>query len=378
MSLELSKLNAKNIFDFLKETDLKSLPKEDLVSLRTKVKDFQSLWDIKNNIYKVNVINSLYGIIDEEHSPIHNPDIAESVTGSGQLCIGGVSNYLDKKLKPEGTQIFYNDTDSVFIKCGNIPKIDDSKELVEAIRGYANKSIVPGITEFFNDLGKKFNVKNRIKMDVESFCDQLIMQTPKKYIGRLILNKGMFHDKSEFKFKTKGVSSVRRDTPMWVREKIKKCFPILFDQDNEAMIDYIESCKEEFMKLPVEKIGKPTSVQDVDKYATLPKGTPRPVKSAIAYNKFLDDYNLTSTNRKIYNGTKILFWYLNKDAALKIGLNSIAWNRNDKMPAELRELLETGIDREVMWEKTFVAPVRDIIGVADWSFVRVNNALNDL
>lgn len=377
MELNLQKINYNNVFDIIPSIDLGSLEKNELESLKSKIKEIQKFWDIKNNIYKVNVINSLYGILKEKHSPIHNPKNAEAVTSCGQLCVRGVSNHLQSLLKDD-IRVFYNDTDSTFITVDSMDRDLPSAVFVKNMQKFVDKNIIPNIKTYYDDLAKKLNTKNKMSMDVESFCDQVIMHTPKKYIARLIKHKGIFYDKSVHKYKIKGLEIVRSDTPLWVKDKIFTAVDIIFDGTNDQMVDYIEKTKKEFMTLSVEQISKPTSVKDMEKAELFPdgtftKGATRQAKSSLVYNQFLEENNLTNDYQKIYSGAKIAICYLKPYGAAKIGLDSIAININDKIPPLLMDIIKPNIDYDVMWEKVFVAPLERLVDDVGWSFERHND-----
>jgi len=376
MNIDLQKMNYKNCFDSLSTINLKELDISDLVALTNKISEFKQFWDIENDIYKAKIINALYGIMKEKHSPINHPVNAESVTSCGQLCVRGSSAYIDEKLLNEA-KVFYNDTDSMFI---TIPSIEcsDSKDFVEKTTAYVNKKIAPNIKEFFEDFAKKMNVKNLMKMDIESYCDQIIMHSPKKYIARLILHKGLFYDKKQYNFKIKGMEIIRGDSPVWVRDKIYDSLRIIFDGTNDEMIEYINKCKKEFMKLDMLDIAKPTSVQDMDKYKIGEKGAPRHVKSSMVYNSFLEDNNLSMDYQKIYSGAKIAICYLDEIGEAKIGLNSIAINLQDKFPPMLYDIVKDHIDYDTMWDKVFVAPLNRLMDDVGWSFEKKNNFFDEI
>ena len=380
--LDLQNLNYNNIFVFIQTVDLGSLEKNELKALKAKLFEFQVFWDIKNQLYKVNVINSLYGILGEKHSPIHNPLNAEATTAGGQFGIRGVSHALEHELADE-LRVFYNDTDSVFITVDDLPVDIPSKEFAERAQKYADDKLVPVIDKFFDKVAKFTNTENKMVMDVESFCDQVIMHTPKKYIARLIVHKGMFYDKSDYKFKIKGLELVRGDTPKWVRDKIYDSLHIMFDGTNDELITYIEKAKEEFKKLPLLEMAKPMGIKDMSAYepfedGTFKKGTPRQHKSAHTYNKYLEDNKLDMEFQRIYSGGKIGQIWFTPEGAVKMGLDSIAININDKIPPKLLEAMDGIIDYDMMWGKAFVPPVKRLMDDIGWSFERHNDYFDTL
>ncbi len=375
--LELNNLNYNNIFVFMQNLDLSSLDKNELNSLKSKLKEFQVFWDIKNQLYKVNVINSLYGILGEKHSPIHNPLNAEATTGGGQFAVRGVSQALEDALHDE-LRVFYNDTDSCFITVDGMPTNLTSKEFAKQAQEYAKQKLVPNIDKFFNKLARVTNTENRMSMDVESFADQIIMHTPKKYIARLIVHKGNFYDKSEYKFKIKGLELVRSDTPKWVQDKIYDALHIIFDGTNNQLIDYVEKAKAEFKTLPIKNIARPIGVKDMDAYSvnndgSFEKGMPIQHKSAHVYNKYLEDNGLDMEYQRIYSGAKVGLCFLTSQGAVKLGGKTFGLNLHDNVPPQLEAELKNYIDWEEQWDKVFIPPIKRLMDDVGWSFEKHNN-----
>jgi hypothetical protein len=375
--MDFENLNYVNVFEEYDKIDKSSISKKDKKTLHKKIKDIQQKWDNTNQIYKINVINALYGIIAQKDSPIHNPRNAEAVTASGQLCIRGVSDYLDLSFD-DGSFVFYNDTDSTFISVDKIDKNLPIKEFHQKIKKYTDDKIIPNIKDFFTMLAGMLNTENKIKMDVETICDQLIMHTPKKYIARKIEDKGLAYNREDYMFKIKGMEIVRSDTPQWVKDKIMYSLRLIFDSTNDDLLDYIKTCKEDFKNLDIREISKPTSVQDMEKYKFMQKGCPRHVKSSQIYNRYLEENNLTEQYQLIYSGSKISECYLKPKAIDIIGLDSIAFNVNDDIPESLIELIKPYIDYDLMWEKVFLKPLERLVGDVGWSLVKINNFLDEL
>jgi len=400
--LDYSTSNYTNIFDRLKKVDLKSLSKDELIKLKSKLEEYSNFWDIKNNVYKVNVINSLYGILDKEESPVHNPKNAEAVSSGSQFCVRSVKDRIQKELGDE-VDCFYNDTDSVFTQLKTIPDNPDSKKLAQSMLAYSKDKVVPIIKSNFVDMAKFFNVENLIKMEVDEICDQMIMHSPKQYIGRYIYKDGKFYDKKDYKYKIKGVSIVRRDSPIWVRQKLEDALKIIFDGTNKDMWDYIDIAKKEFMELDLRKVGKPMSVSDMEKYkmtdipmlsindddedddfdstyidSEFKKGTPRQTKSALLYNKFIIENKLEQTHQLLYSGSKIVYVYLKKTASQKLGLDSMAINVHDTIPAMLYDIIKDEIDYDKMWDKVFKSKMKFIMEDVGWTFERIDDFLDNL
>lgn len=409
--INYAEMNYLNVFDHLKNIDLKKLPVDELKVLQEKLKEFQKYWEIKNQIYKVNVINSLYGITDKDGSPIHNPHNAEAITMGSAFGIRSVMDmthelYNDVKclginFQNDGIDCFYNDTDSVFMEQSGVPKFNTTRELSDYLLKIANEQIEPAIKNHFNQMGRIFNVENKIKMGVDEICDQVIMHSPKLYIGRYIYKNGKHYDKTDYYWKIKGLQLKRRDFPKWSRKMMVDFLPVLFDGTNNDAIDYMWDCKKKFMSLDLKAVAKPIMVKDMTAYSLndptlesceevfddislssnesiVQKGTPRHVKSALFYNKFLIDRKLDGKYKLLTNGSKIVYVYLYKKASAELGCDSIAINVYDKIPPELMKIIDGQINYDVMWDKIFIKPMKVLLDAVSWSFEKQDNFLLDL
>jgi hypothetical protein len=168
-----------------------------------------------------------------------------------------------------------------------------------------------------------------------------------------------------------GIEVQRSSTPKVCREKLKESIKIILTGNEESLIDYIDTFKEEFLSMSPEEISCPRSVKGMKKYAdkntVFSKGTPIAVKGALMYNTLLSDLGLHETYPTIGEGDKIKFLYLKKENPVRINVISFS----SKLPPEFNLL--SYIDYHLQFEKTFLDPLKHITECVGWKFERVNN-----
>lgn len=372
----IDKLTNENLVVELPKIDLTALSKEELNIVADIIKKGIKYWEGKNINYKVR-INALYGILSEIHCRYYELDNAEAITSTGQLCVRGCGEYINKKSEGKHS-VIYNDTDSDFIilsekESSKVPF--DPKDQAIYLVEYFKNNITPRIKEFFDHLADVFNfMGNYIKMDLETVGDKSIMVEPKRYVIRKIWNKGVFILPSERKYKIVGIDIVRRDFPQWTRDSLKEALDILFEKNNDKILEFMSEKKKEFYKLGINEISKPTSVQNISEYYIGKKGTPRHTYSALYYNKFIDDNNLQDKYEKIFDASKIKFCYIKGELAHRQNYTSIAFM--NECPEEILKVCK--IDYDKMWEVVFLDPLTRLVEANGWRVEKINTFLEEL
>jgi hypothetical protein len=126
------------------------------------------------------------------------------------------------------------------------------------------------------------------------------------------------------------------------------------------------------MNSPIEDIAFPRGVSDIDKWIDLSgremwkTGAPIHVKASIVYNNKLRSTGLHKRYPLIKNGDKIKFVYLKIPNPVRN--NAIAFT--DFLHPEFQ--LESYVDRELQFEKSFLEPLRSFTGIMGWNTEKVN------
>lgn len=278
-------------------------------------------------------------------------------------------------------KVIYGDTDSIYytlngVTAKYVPETATIADRVEFMDRYHKKYIQPVIAEYTQILQDKLNVyERRLKFVRDVIADTGIFLAKKRYMLQVWDAEGVRYAEPEQKLM--GIDAVKSSTPKFCREKIKEAIDIMFNNNNDALIEFLSNTEREFKKLPVEQVAFPRGISDIEKYtvnsdandffgdendATIEakKGCPIHVKAAIFHNKLLLEKGIDSRIPLITNGDKIKFCYLKSPNP--IGNNAIAFD--DKLPNEFG--LNKYIDYQLQYEKSFLESIKAITTVIGW------------
>lgn len=318
------------------------------------------------------LLNSIYGIFAQKHSPFFDIDHAASVTLTGQAVVKQASiivdEYLTKKYNITKSATIYNDTDSLYLSLGevckthNIAVCKDSKvtsemhALVKEIDVELNKNISTWAAAAFNSNDPRFVFKREV------ICDSGVFLRKKRYILHVLDQEGV----PKNKFKYVGVEIARSSTPACIKECIKRVVETVVTSEsvNESnkMFKQIYS---EFKTLPIEDIAIRKNVKEYEKYErkattySIGKGTPIHVKSAILYNQLLEKYNIETKYEAIQSGNKIKYFYT---APNKFNIKSIAFT--NYFPEEFKNDIK--VDYELMFTKIVTPLIENVYDAIGW------------
>jgi DNA polymerase elongation subunit (family B) len=324
-------------------------------------------------------LNSAYGAVGNEFFRYYSTELAEAVTLTGQLIIQYIAIQLNEFINDAvGTKnydyVVYSDTDSVYLNMEPIVKKfcanKSTEDKINYIDNSCKKIITPFIEKQFDRMAKCMNAfESRINMEREVIADKGIWVAKKRYMLNVWDSEGIRYSKP--KQKIMGIETSRSSTPEIVRKKLKESIEIILNKTEEDLIEFVFDFRKQFMALSPEEIASPRSVNGLNKYKDkdqiYKKGTPIAVKGALLYNYHLSKKNLTKKYNKIFEGEKIKFIYLKKP-------NPIAGFKGDecviafpnKIPKEFA--LESFIDYNTQFEKTFIDPLTNIIDTIGWNY----------
>lgn len=373
------------------------------------------------------LINSVYGYLGTIHSRFYDYDNAVAVTITGQSIIKECGNSteryfsrwadtdLGKRYNAKNIENFviYNDTDSSYFSFGKLfdaigydykskdPEIVKNyimfgKELpnLEIFGTEVDKKQVGGIPKeerkkleeesktvqnlvasFIDKLMVRFSKSlncqsNRISFKREAIAARAIFLGRKKYVYWVLNSEGVEMNK----LKSTGVEMVRSSTPLLVQKYLKNIvFDIIKKLDQNATEKQIREFRNIFMKSEPEKVAFPKTVNNLDQYtkkmeAGNVKSMPIHVRASMVYNDVISSNpKLKTIYDLIYESDKMKFVYMKTNTD---------WQENvlgfkDKWPKELG--LESHIDYQAQFEKTFLGPIERFYALLNWQLPNLEN-----
>ncbi len=317
-------------------------------------------------------LNSAYGAIGNQYFRYYDVRQATAITSSGQLVIRHieteVNNYMNKILGTEKKDyIVASDTDSIYLKLDSLVEktcqdktIDQKVNFIDKV---AQQKIEPFIEKCFNDLSNYTNAfEQRMVMKREVIADKAIWTAKKRYMLHVLDDEGIRLTKP--KMKIMGIEAVKSSTPEVCRGKIKEAIDIMITKDNDTLIKFVADFREEFNQMTPEQISFPRSCNNLKKYRSSKdifiKGTPIHVKGALIYNQKIKEHKIDHIYPAIQEGDKIKFIKLKSRNPFKHDVISYI----TKLPREFE--LNEYIDRDIQFEKTFIAPLSFILESIGW------------
>jgi DNA polymerase elongation subunit (family B) len=326
----------------------------------------------KQLAYKI-MANALYGAAGNAGFRYYDLRIAEAITLTGQACDKMVEKhvnvFMNKVLKTEGKDyVLYMDTDSCYLDCSGVvdsvcpDKTDEEKMkfLIKFSEEVQNRPI-KGADDIMFDRCNCFQM--HMNMKHEGIFSRGFWTSKKRYALKMMYSEGVTYDPP--KIKVMGLDIVKSSTPQVVRKMLKETLPVMFDSDEVTLRAYVTKCREKYFTLTPEDIAFPRGVNNLIKYTDKQsgnyiKGTPMHVRSAILYNRHTKP--IREQYQEIGHGDKIKFIALMVPNPIREDV--IGFLSSGKFPRELN--LEKYVDKDMMWEKSFLVPLRGITDAIGW------------
>jgi len=336
-----------------------------------------------NNIQMAKKIslNSAYGAIGNQYFRYYKLANAEAITLSGQVSIRWIENkmneYLNKLLSTENVDyVIESDTDSIYLNMGPLVdkffgnKSGDKAAIVSVLDKICQEKLEPFIERSYQKLADYVSAyEQKMQMKRENIADRGIWTAKKRYILNVWNSEGVQY--TEPKLKMMGIEAVKSSTPAPCRKMIKDGLKLMMSGTEDDVINFIDTCREEFKKLPPEDISFPRSASDVVKYASSSdiyiKGTPIHVRGALLFNHYIKQKKLTNKYSLIQNGEKIKFCYLKKPNIFHENVISFIQD----FPKELG--IDKYVDYDLQFEKSFLEPLKAILDAIGWNVEKTVN-----
>ena len=341
-------------------------------------KDLEKSISKYNNIQMARKIqlNSAYGAIGNQYFRYYNLRNAEAITLSGQVSIRWIENkvngYLNKLLNSnEKDYVIASDTDSIYICLDDlVTKVYGDKEVsqekvVDFLDKACKEKIEPFIDRSYTELAEYTNAyEQKMFMKRENIAARGIWTAKKRYILNVWDSEGVRYNQP--KLKMMGIEAVKSSTPMPCRKAIKDALNIMMTGEQDELIKFIDSFKEEFYSLPPEDIAFPRSVNGLRKFKSdtdvYSKGCPLHVRGSLLYNFYVSKKKLENKYPLIQEGEKIKYIYMKVGRTNYTGENVLSFLNT--FPRELG--LEECLDRKAQFKKSFLDPLQIITNVIGW------------
>ena len=330
---------------------------------------------VRQSVKKI-LANSLYGCLGNPAFVYSSPALATAVTVTGQVIIRKAENcmnqYIQKVTKTDKDYVIAVDTDSVYLHLDAIVKQISSKTKIDDVTDFIDQvceqKIQPEFKKEMELIAHTLGcTENKIFFKREAIASAGIFIAKKRYALYLQDLEGIRF--KEPKLKIMGLETARSSTPVVVRNKLKDCIKIILTKTPEELRVYVNEFYDEFMKIPIEDIAAPRGVKGIAKYGDSIKiyktGTPIATKAALLHNEYLRKMELTKDIQIIKENDKMKFVFVKIPNPYGIGGRDAVMGFINKPPKEFE--LETYIDRNKQFEKTFKEPLDNVLQAIGWS-----------
>lgn len=324
-------------------------------------------------------INSCYGALGSEYFRYFDVKLAEAVTSSGQLAIlwiqKNVNEYMNKILETGDVDyVIASDTDSIYVKLDTLVEqvmsnVEDKNKIVDFIDKVCKVKLQPFIDKCYQKLADYTNAyAQKMIMKREKICDVGICVSGKNYIWNVWDSEGVRYDKP--KPSIVGLSMIKSNTPEICRKNLREIVPMILTNQESLLQEYVANFKREFMDLPLEMIACPGGMNGLTKQADPDRiyklATNIACKGSLLYNYHLKLNGLQNKYPYINDGEKIKYLCLKLPNPIK---DDVIAFPND-LPKELD--LDRYVDKEHQFDKVFLAPLKSILTVINWTHEKRN------
>ncbi len=345
--------------------------------------------DAKQMAMKI-AINSLYGATGAYGFRYYDPDMAESITYSGQLASRYIGNKVNEYLnKMAGTTdhdfIIAGDTDSIYVcidviidkYCGD--KNLSKEQIIDFMDNVCKHKIEKFIERSYEELAVFMNAfENKMSMKREVLADEAIWRAKKNYVISVYDNEGVRY--SEPHIKMVGIETAKGGTPTIVKRGLNDLIKIMLHGTESELIDYVEQFEKDFMSADLADICKTIGVNGVEKYygddfeirLSAPKNKhgkvspPYNVKASNAFNRQREQCKYYETP-PIQSGDKVKLVMLKKQNPFSDG-DYFAFH--DEIPEQFG--VTEYIDLWTQYETVFVKPLRSFTDIIGWKHQRMH------
>jgi DNA polymerase elongation subunit (family B) len=287
------------------------------------------------------------------------------------------------------------DTDSVYLTIERLikkkfgedydtnPDIEVNR-LIEFTKNYIFKKAMPLVRDRLDNTyayTMNAHLPEKLQEDPEIIADNFISIAPKMYYCRKFWDEGVTLSKP--KLKITGLSTIRSNTPKFYRTELKDAMEILIDGNIPKVIDYISDVRTKTDDQKPEDIAINQGVSSLDYQwdESLKKfrkftgvkylGAPVNSRACLTHNLYIEKNKLEV--KSIEPGDKISFLYMKTPNPLFASSNAFGF----KDTKVFTDGLELYIDRDTMFEKGFMKPIKLITDPLKWDLTPKDEQITD-
>ena len=244
--------------------------------------------------YAIKVImNSFFGYLGFPGGRLYKREVAEAITGWGQLIIKWTETYL----KQNDYKVLYGDTDSVYVQAHEDGIMNTIKE---------GKDLVIALNHSYDDFVKQFGAyENTIELEFEKIFNIIMFVKKKGDVGGAKKRYAYILDWEDGKLvkddiHLTGFDSVRSDSPRIAREvQTKVINMVLHETKKEVVMTYLKDLDKKIRtgQISFEEIGFPKGIsKPLNEYGRISRneykkeqkcGIPPVIAGSIYSNKYL-------------------------------------------------------------------------------------------
>jgi len=224
-------------------------------------------------------------------------------------------------------------------------------------------------------------VTNRLDMKTECVIRSAYFRAHRRYAQWITKQEGLEKNILDIK----GLEFMKTNFPQIFNDFFYDILKrILKGEAQQIILDDIIKFKNDILlgRIPVEKLGNPTSVKGIEKYTgnnlgdkcftEVKKGSPASYRAAIYYNDLLKIWGLDKKHELITNGSKIKWIYLVDNP---YGIPALAFMHSNTPPRML-DFLNKFADRERIYKTILENKLEGLFGDLGWNLVTNKKIFN--
>lgn len=336
--------------------------------------DSVRIFDLKQKAAKI-AINSCYGALGNAYFRYYDLRNAEAVTLTGQVIIKWSANhfneFLDKTIGVKKDRVVAIDTDSCYISFEDfVEKFYPDKGLeptINMLDQLAEKKIQPLLNQWYAELATYMNhYQSVMYMKRECIASTGFFIAKKRYALSVWDNEGVRYKEAETKIM--GIETQRSSTPQYARDALKEAIDMILDGQRDNLIQLVNRVEKHYQDVDYRQIAGVSSANNLAKYTApgMQPGfkCPGHLKGVLAYNRVA--HKLDGVD-PIKEGEKIAVILLRTPN--RYGSDRFAFLSGSRIPDAMDPpMILRHLDRNLMFEKSFVKPLATICDAIGWKY----------